>query len=212
MDERRRAETRTEEIYRLAGEAGAEAAYDAWAGEYEADVGALGFRLPGLCAGYLARHLAPGSGPVLDAAAGTGLVGAFLQGFGYEPLHALDISAAMLARARASGVYSDCRQADLGAGLEIADGTYAGVLIVGALGPGHAPPGCLAELARVTRPGGVVVLNVIEESYVTQGLAGVMADLAARGIWEEIDRSPAWSAYADPGRALPTRVFVFRVR
>jgi hypothetical protein len=59
----------------------AEAAYDGWASQYDADLMAMGYRLPWHFAASVLRHIPFGTGPVLDAGCGTGLQ--------VEPLHLL---------------------------------------------------------------------------------------------------------------------------
>ena len=71
-------------------------AYDEWAATYDADVGVLGYINPAVVAGMVARHLEAGQGPILDAGAGTGIVGEVLAPLGYGPIAALDLSAGML--------------------------------------------------------------------------------------------------------------------
>ena len=76
--------------------------YDAWAATYDAEMAALGYRHPTICLALLARHLPPG-GPVLDAGAGTGLLGEWLKLTGYAPVEGVDLSPGMLAVAAAQG-------------------------------------------------------------------------------------------------------------
>ena len=51
-----------------------------------------GYRHPSICLALLARHLPRGSAPLLDAGAGTGLIGEWLGIMGYPHVEALDIS------------------------------------------------------------------------------------------------------------------------
>ena len=55
-----------------------------------------GWMAPREAAGYLARHLEERDAPVLDAGAGTGLVGQALASHGFAHIEALDLSATML--------------------------------------------------------------------------------------------------------------------
>ncbi len=198
-------------IYDAAADQGVETVYDGWAPGYDGDTARLGFRLPGLAAAYLARHLAPGAGPILDAAAGTGLVGGYLRGLGHDDLHGLDISAGMLEVAEATGAYRTITRHDLSDPLPFADDSFAAALIIGALGPGHAPPGCLRELARVVRPGGILVFNVVAASAVEQGFPGLIGDLERQGIWRKRDESPVWDVYSSPEESVMAIVYVFEV-
>ena len=85
------------------------APYDDWAEGYDTEMAALGYRHPAICLALLARHLPAGAGPVLDAGAGTGLLGEWLHILGFRPLAAVDLSAGMLrvAEARVSTTCSN---------------------------------------------------------------------------------------------------------
>ena len=50
-----------------------EAAYDAWAQDYERDLWAQGYAIPGHIAALFARFVDLKDGPFLDAGCGTGL-------------------------------------------------------------------------------------------------------------------------------------------
>ena len=71
----------------------------------------------------LARHLPRGAAPLLDAGAGTGLIGEWLGIMGYPDVEALDISEGMLAVARAKGVYRALHVGVLGGALPFPKGT-----------------------------------------------------------------------------------------
>ncbi|TIY10669.1 MAG: SAM-dependent methyltransferase, partial [Mesorhizobium sp.] len=68
------------------------ALYDRWSDTYDADMSAAGYRHPTICLALLARHLPRGAAPLLDAGAGTGLIGEWLKIAGYPQVEALDIS------------------------------------------------------------------------------------------------------------------------
>ena len=68
------AATRPEEVAAL---------YDSWSETYDADMSAAGYRHPTICLALLARHLPRGAAPLLDAGAGTGLIGEWLAIPGY---------------------------------------------------------------------------------------------------------------------------------
>ena len=91
--------------------------YDDWAEGYDAEMAALGYRHPAICLALLARHLPASAGPVLDAGAGTGLLGQWLRLLGYGPLEAVDLSSGMLRVAERKGVYDRLEQGDLTARL-----------------------------------------------------------------------------------------------
>lgn len=134
--------------------------YDGWAGTYDAEMAAAGYRHPSIGLALLARHLPRGAGPILDAGCGTGTLGAWLGILGYGPAEGLDISAGMLAVARAKGGYAALHQAVLGQRLPFADGHFAAVISTGVFTTGHVGPEGLDDLMRITRAGGVLVITV----------------------------------------------------
>ena len=78
-----------------------------WAKEYDQDLEeTFAWVGPRRAAEVLAEHVAPTS-KVLDAGAGTGLVGVELQRLGFSDLCAMTLSQGMLAEARAKGCYND---------------------------------------------------------------------------------------------------------
>lgn len=187
------------------------AIYEGWAERYDADNLSKGFRLPGLGAAYAARHIRPGPEPVLDAGCGTGLVGESLSILGIGPLHGLDLSPKMLAAAKTRAIYAELMEHQLGTELPIADNSCRAVTCFGSFGPGHAPPESLTEFARIVRPGGHVIFNIVEATYKGQGFPDVMDALAAQGLWQEVERSPEFRAFLLSEPTVTTRIFVFKV-
>lgn len=137
--------------YALGSTDDVKALYEGWAATYDTDFAqASGFRLPGLVAeAFLAIG---GTGPVLDAGCGTGLVADALPGG--TVIDGVDISPDMIARARAKGRYRSLIEADLTGRLPMADGAYQGLLSSGTFTHGHVGPEALLELLRVLAPGG----------------------------------------------------------
>ena len=88
--------------------------YNLWAESYDADMAAAGYRHPAICMALLTRYLPRGAEPLLDAGAGTGLVGEWLGIMGYPRVEALDLSEGMLAVARKKNIYSELHQMALG--------------------------------------------------------------------------------------------------
>lgn len=138
----------------------AEATYDAWASRYDADLMAMGYRLPWHFAAAVLRHVPFGTGPILDAGCGTGLQAEPLHLLGWRGFTGVDLSTEMLAVARSKGLYDDLRQARLGTALPFATDSFAASFCVGTMTPGHAPIETLDELIRVTRPGGFIAFSL----------------------------------------------------
>ena len=187
------------------------ATYNQWADSYDADNLSRGFRIPPLGAGLLARHLGPVQGPVLDAGCGTGLVGEALGILGLSPITGCDLSPDMLTAAGKTGVYEALHEVNLGEGLPFEDDSFTGFTCIGSFGPGHAPPVSLTHLARVTRPGGFGVFNLIEAAFEEQGFPEVMDGLTAAGKWKIVQRSDPFLPFLLGEPDLWTRLYVVRM-
>lgn len=200
-----------EHVYGAKSAAEIGAIYDGWSESYDADNLRKGFRLPGLAAGYAARHVPKDAAPILDAGCGTGLVGEGLWALGFRGIRGVDISEGMLNAAARLNVYEKLDLRDLTAPLPEATGSMAATICVGSFGPGHVPPTALGELARVTAPGGHVIFNVVEATWEEQGFPAVMNGMMADGRWTEIERSAAFRPYLLGEPDLLCRLFVYRV-
>jgi len=187
------------------------AAYDRWSSAYDAENLAKGFRLPGMAAAFVARHVAREARPILDAGCGTGLVGESLSVLGYGGLTGLDLSEGMLKCAASLPIYESTLCHDLSEPIPEEEGAFAASLCIGSFGPGHAPVGTLDELARVTRPGGHVIFNVRSDTFRDQGFAHRMSALEEAGRWRKVDESPDFRAYLIDEPELHVRIFVFAV-
>ena len=160
------------------------ALYDDWAATYDAEMARAGYRHPAVGLALLARHAPRGAGPVLDAGCGTGLLGDWLGILGFSPVEGLDLSAGMLAVARAKGAYAALHQLALGSALPFEDGRFAATICTGVFTTGHVGAEGLAELVRITRPGGALVMTV-KTTLWDQGFAAAIADHAGLRIVEQ---------------------------
>ena len=147
---------------------------------------------------------------ILDAGAGTGLLGVGLAEAGFPTLDALDLSPAMLAEAERKGVYRELREGRLGDALPYASGAYDAVVACGVLTTGHAPASCLDELARVTRSGGHVVFT-LRSDRTLPGYDEKIAELLRAGSWELVERGDAFQAMPTGEPDVLVRVWAFRV-
>ena len=107
----------------------------------------------------VARHVSP-SAKLMDAGAGTGMLGDELAKLGFDNMDANDISPGMLARAAGKGIYKDCAVMELGQPLDYPDDTYDAVTVCGVFTPNHAPATGLDELVRTTKPGGLILFTL----------------------------------------------------
>ena len=129
----------------------------------------------------------PRDARILDAGAGTGLVGEILASMGYRRMVAMDLSQGMLEEARKKGVYEDFHQMVMGETLDYETGSFDAVITVGVLTVGHAPASSLDELVRVTtaqRPHRLLAAaGRVREQRLSReaGCAGVAGEVAAGG-------------------------------
>lgn len=186
------------------------ASYDAWAQDYDADVHAFGRILPSVVLGLSSRHLPHDGGPILDAGAGTGVMGELLSLLGFKQLDALDISPGMLKVAESKGVYKKLIQATLGEPLDIADNHYSGVVLVGVFTKSHAGPESLEELLRITKPGGVMTFTVTHPVY-ESGFQKKMEELEKTGRWSLLEITPEFATHARSSNAPMAHAFAYRV-
>ena len=160
-------------------------AYKDWAGNYDADtVGAFGYVAHKESAEALCRVLDDKDAAILDAGAGTGLVGEELKKRGYKNLDALDYSKEMLDEAEKKGVYRKLFQADLSQPLDIENDRYRAIVCTGTFTFGHVDADAFDELVRITQPGGVICFTVREGAYEEYGYRKRMIDLERKDAWE----------------------------
>ncbi|MDW8313640.1 MAG: tetratricopeptide repeat protein [Rhodovarius sp.] len=172
--------------------------FDGYAPGFEASLFALGYRVPGLMLRLL-EELLPGLGQgrrlgdVLDLGCGTGLIGVVLHDLLGGRLKGVDLSAGMLAEARAKGCYSELEQASIDEALA-RDGTRYAVVIAadvfcyfGDLAP------TLSAIAPRLEPDGLCLFSVeahhgpepwvlTESARYRHSREGVEAALAAAGL------------------------------
>ncbi|OUZ11000.1 hypothetical protein BHE97_06095 [Aeromicrobium sp. PE09-221] len=178
-------------LYALKDADEARQVYDDWAEEYDHDtVGAMGYVAPAIAAEKLAERIEDGVS-VLDAGCGTGLVGEEVRRHRDVVLDGIDLSPGMLERARARDVYRSLETADLTTRLSIDNDTYDAVVCVGTLTGGHVGPAVLAEFARITTPGGVIVVTVHSDVWESGGYRAEIERLVALGaVTAEIAERP----------------------
>lgn len=184
--------------------------YDRWAETYDADMAVAGYRHPAICLALLSRHLPRGGEPLLDAGAGTGLVGEWLGIMGYPRVEALDISEGMLAVARKKGIYSAVHQLALGGPLPFADDAFAGVISAGVFTTGHVGAHGVDELIRICRPGGVIVLTVKETLWSAE-FADHVSRLQAGEKVTLIEQTIPYVSMPGEAATIPSRGVVIRV-
>ena len=158
--------------------------YDEWAKDYDEDLeDDFGYVIPRMAAEAFSRFV-PRDARVLDAGAGTGLVGVELDRLGYSNIEAMDLSRGMLDEAKQKGVYADFHQMVMGESLDFDTGGFDATIGVGVFTLGHAPASSFDELARIVRPGGFVVFTLRPDVYEQNGFREKQQQLESDGIWE----------------------------
>ncbi|MFV0492930.1 MAG: class I SAM-dependent DNA methyltransferase [Pseudorhodobacter sp.] len=187
------------------------ASYDDWAESYEAQMRAAGYRHPSVALALLARHLPKGEGPILDAGAGTGMVGEWLAIVGYPDMEALDISRGMLDVAKRKGCYRALHRCALGEKLPFADGYFAGVISTGVFTTGHVGAEALPELLRSTRTDGILILTV-KDTVWHGGFEAAIKDLVTAGRIAVLEESVPYISMPGEKDTIPGRALAIRVR
>ena len=185
--------------------------YNQWAKNYEADLERdYEYIGPQRAADFLARYV-PKDARILDAGAGTGLVGEVLAKLGYRDLVAMDLSEGMLEEARKKNVYREFHQMVMGESLGFADNSFDAVVSVGVLTVAHAPASSLDELVRITKPGGYIVFTLRPDAYETHGFKGKQENLEAEGKWKLAEVSEKFQALPKGETDLYHHVWVYEV-
>lgn len=153
--------------------------YDLWAQQYDADVGSYEDYLVPVEAAKVAESVIARDALIVDAGAGTGLVGQTLAKAGFQRLIAVDYSAGMLDIARQKNVYQDLQQCDLNGPTTFDAGSVDCVITCGTTS--QMPCASLREFARIVRPGGHIIFAVVPDAWVRCGYADVLAELEAAG-------------------------------
>ncbi|CAH1257805.1 WBSCR27 [Branchiostoma lanceolatum] len=187
--------------------------YKTWAATYDKDLQRAEYNAPLATANLLLKHFGGKTDVrILDVAAGTGLSGEALQEVGFRSIDALDPSDDMLALAKKKNVYGRLIKNFLGTNrLDIEDGEYDAIVMVGGMAEGHVKCDCLEELIRVVKPGGFVVICMRETNLQRvqeyHNLEPRMGALQREGCWEQVSRE-VFSNYLDADNGI---IFAHRV-
>ena len=186
--------------------------YDSWAEDYERSVLSWGYATPAVATWFLGRYVNPKDGMLLDAGAGTGMMGEILAPLGYRDLTGIDVSPNMLEFARKKGVYKDLREMELGGQLDLPSDAFAAVIATGVFAAGHAPPESFEELIRVTKLGGHLIFSVRTDVYLDGGFKEKQEALEREERWQLVEMTEPYAhlRFEDPD--LKVRVFAYRVR
>ena len=186
--------------------------YDQWAQEYDDDLtGDFGYVMPRMAAEIFERFVSKDA-KVLDAGAGTGLVGVELNRLGYSDIEAMDMSRGMLDTAGAKRVYGALHQMVMGEPLDFETNRYDATIGVGVLTLGHAPASSLDELVRVTKQGGYIAFTLRPDVYEQNGFREKQEQLVADGKWELAEVTDEFHGMPKGEPDVLFQVWVYKVR
>ncbi|RLC70096.1 MAG: class I SAM-dependent methyltransferase [Chloroflexi bacterium] len=204
-------QSRLQWIYSAPNDLELAARYDEWAEDYDTKLEQeFGWRGPERAVEFLSQYV-PREARILDAGAGTGLVGKVLASLGYRNLVGLDLSPGMLEQAGRKGVYRELYQMVLGEPLDFPTNSFDAVISVGVLTWGHAPASSLDELVRLTRPGGYIVFTLRPDVYRECGFREKHAELARKGKWKLVEVSEEFQALPKGEPEVYHQVWVYQV-
>ena len=188
-----------------------EGRYDQWAKDYDADLDeGFGYVGPKMAVDFFMRYVTK-EARILDAGAGTGLVGELLVKQGYSNLVAMDMSLGMLEEARAKNAYREFHQMIMGETLGFTTDSFDAVISVGVLTLGHAPASSLDELIRVTKPGGYIAYTLRPDVCRDNGFKENQDALEAEGKWILAEVSEEFQTLPEGEPDVYHQVWVYQV-
>ena len=137
--------------------------YDSWANNYDADVKDDWSFMPVKIAQALSKLLPKKDAEILDAGAGTGLVGEELFKQGYTNLTAVDLSSEMLAIAKEKQVYKNLHQGNLEDYFLSNSVKFDVIITAGVFAYAHAGVEVLNNLFGYLKEEGIFLLTIRED-------------------------------------------------
>jgi predicted TPR repeat methyltransferase len=202
---------RVQWVYSSRNEQELEERYDQWAEEYDADLETeYGWISPQRTSETLAKYVAKDAS-ILDAGAGTGLVGECLHELGFLSMTAMDLSTGMLEVARRKNIYQALDQMTMGERLDYDTDKFGASVIVGVFTQGHAPASSIDELVRVVMPGGHIVFSLRTDTYLENGFKEKMDALECAGLWKLVESTEPYHPLPKGEPEVMHQVWVFQV-
>ena len=199
-----------EKVYSAKSNEELEQAYDEWAQRYDEDVFQRGYMLPAITAAYTGRHVPAGS-RIVDAGAGTGIMGRVLQAAGYGDQVGFDLSNGMLEIARDLGIYSQLDRQVLGEPLKYESDSFDACVSVGTFTEGHAPASGFEEIARIVKPGGHFIVTIRSDVYDEGGYRDKYEEMEKAGTMKLVEQSPAFRLFTEVDPHIVHYVLVYQV-
>lgn len=185
--------------------------YNVWAKDYEQDLDdRFGYIGPEPAADLLAKYV-PQSAKILDAGAGTGLVGQILHQQGFRNLEAMDMSLGMLKEAEKKQVYTALHQGILGEILNFEDATFDAIISVGVFTYGHVGSDAFDELVRITKPGGYIVFTISVGHYQNSNFETKLTVLESADRWKKVEVTEPFFCHLKKDTGVQLQVWAYRV-
>ena len=185
--------------------------YDQWAKDYDTDLDdEFGWVGPQRAVDFFVRY-APKDARILDAGAGTGLVGKLLAEQGYNNLVAMDLSPGMLEEAKKKNAYREFHQMVMGKPLDYATDSFDAVVSIGVLTVGHAPASSFDEFIRITRSGGHIVFSLRPDVYRDSGFKEKQDTLVTEGKWKLAEVSEEFQPLPKGEPEVHHQVWVYQI-
>ena len=203
---------RVQWVYEATNDKELEDRYDQWAADYDSDLATeFAWNAPQNATAVFVKHVDK-SAHILDAGAGTGLVGECLAGVGYKDLVAMDLSQGMLDEAKSKNLYNAFHQMALGGTLDFATGEFDAVISVGVFTQGHAPANSFDELARITKPGGLILFSLRVDIYESGGFQRQQTGMEDSGVWELAEMTEEYQPLPKGEPEVWHRIWAYRVK
>lgn len=184
--------------------------FDAWAEDYDRDVHDLyGWNGPDATRDSVLKYITKDAS-ILDAGAGTGLMGVLLRENGYHDLAGTDISQKMLDVARTKDIYKTDFQADLTKPLPVQDETFDCIVCVGV--SGYMIAQTIGDFVRILKPSGHIIYTISDSHYYEHGYSDVVQALTLTGSIEILEKGEEFAALPKSDPHHLARVHVYQKR
>ena len=203
---------RVQWVYESTNDKELEDRYDQWAADYDNDLAEeFAWNAPQNAADVFIKHVDK-QAHILDAGAGTGLVGECLVSAGYKDLAAMDLSKGMLDEAESKNLYNAFHQMALGGDLDFKTDEFDAVISVGVFTQGHAPANSLDELARITKPGGLIVFSLRVDTYESAGFKNQQTGMEKAGVWELAEMTDEYQPLPKGEPEVWHRIWAYKIK
>ncbi len=162
------------------------AVYAEWAETYDADITARGYHTPNRIARALAPLIKPDAA-ILDFGCGTGFSGQVLRQHGFTRFDGTDVTAEMLEKATARGIYNKTWLSVPGE-LSFGRGAYKAITAVGVVSLGAAPADTLDALMTKLDSGDLLAFSYNDPTLADGSYLDALGRQIGAGLAEVVFR------------------------